>query len=524
MEAADSYFHVELTAVVDGLLKAAVVEICALADRWRDDLRMEITTSRSENEQLKRKLQIMEQSLSASRVAQSKNVGHQDKKTQFPEVGTNPTDDCGNVETELTVPKGNPWVQQCSFLPGVIKVEAMDISVTAKAGERLYGKCSNVLHPPHYTNTSNQLLEFKTERKSNTEPEVQMPEAVSREDISTECEVETQDSAATDGECESVNQKTQNVHFTRTKTKKEDDTKGVELTAVLDVLMKTAVSDICALAESWFQSLHMEIARSKKENEDLRQKLQRMQEQNPQAAAETELESQSTKEEKDEDTGSEVRDTDDSGCTVFAGTSTEDLAASAQLWLSSSEEEQRKKTTFCHICVKEVGCLKSHLEWHDQKFKCHICHKMFHNKVVFSRHLNMHTGTKHACDVCRKTFGNSKKRNFSATESAPAERAHSRWNHTPVGTKAEMMDRSIGERVEPKLDDTEINSQCYVLSSELKTEPEKFQPALQTSECSIDVGSDSENESEECVMLDENRIPHICLEKISQPSQTQTAQ
>ncbi|MCJ8728218.1 hypothetical protein PDJAM_G00001780 [Pangasius djambal] len=128
----------------------------------------------------------------------------------------------------------------------------------------------------------------------------------------------------------------------------------VQLTAVLDVLMKTAVSDICALAESWFQSLHMEIARGKKENEDLRQKLQRMQEQNHQAAAETELESQSTKEEKDEDTGSEVRNADDSGCTVFAGTSTEDLAASAQLWPSSSEEEQRKKTTFCHICVKET--------------------------------------------------------------------------------------------------------------------------------------------------------------------------
>ncbi|XP_034165849.1 uncharacterized protein LOC113526378 isoform X4 [Pangasianodon hypophthalmus] len=174
----------------------------------------------------------------------------------------------------------------------------------------------------------------------------------------------------------------------------------VQLTAVLDVLMKTAVSDICALAESWFQSLHMEIARSKKENEDLRQKLQRMQEQNPQAAAETELESQSTKEEKDEDTGSEVRDTDDSGCTVFAGTSTEDLAASAQLWLSSSEED-------------------------------------------------------------------SKKRNFSATESAPAERAHSRWNHTPVGTKAEMMDRSIGERVEPKLDvvNSKLNQRSFNLLS-----------------------------------------------------------
>ncbi|XP_053089187.1 uncharacterized protein LOC113526375 isoform X3 [Pangasianodon hypophthalmus] len=126
MEAADSYFHVELTAVVDGLLKAAVVEICALADRWRDDLRMEITTSRSENEQLKRKLQIMEQSLSASRVAQSKNVGHQDKKTQFPEVGTNPTDDCGNVETELTVPKGNPWENAVMyFIHLIIQIQAI---------------------------------------------------------------------------------------------------------------------------------------------------------------------------------------------------------------------------------------------------------------------------------------------------------------------------------------------------------------------------------------------------------------
>lgn len=86
----------------------------------------------------------------------------------------------------------------------------------------------------------------------------------------------------------------------------------VQLTAVLDVLMKTAVSDICALAESWFKSLHMEIARSKKENEDLRQKLQNMEEQHHQhPAAETaELERKSTKEEKEDDTGSEVRDTD----------------------------------------------------------------------------------------------------------------------------------------------------------------------------------------------------------------------
>lgn len=77
----------------------------------------------------------------------------------------------------------------------------------------------------------------------------------------------------------------------------------VQLTAVLDALMKTAVSDICALAESWFKSLHMEIARSKKENEDLRQKLRSIEQQKHQPVAETaHLERKTTKEEKDDDT------------------------------------------------------------------------------------------------------------------------------------------------------------------------------------------------------------------------------
>lgn len=83
----------------------------------------------------------------------------------------------------------------------------------------------------------------------------------------------------------------------------------VQLTAVLDVLMKTAVSDICALAESWFKSLHLEITRVKKENEDLREKLQSTEQHHPAAGA-AHLERQSTKEEKEEDAGSDVRDTE----------------------------------------------------------------------------------------------------------------------------------------------------------------------------------------------------------------------
>lgn len=85
----------------------------------------------------------------------------------------------------------------------------------------------------------------------------------------------------------------------------------VQLTAVLDVLMKTAVSDICALAESWFKSLHLEITKVKKENEDLRQKLQSTdQHQHHTAAVAAHLDRQSTKEEKEDDTGSEVRYTE----------------------------------------------------------------------------------------------------------------------------------------------------------------------------------------------------------------------
>lgn len=218
----------------------------------------------------------------------------------------------------------------------------------------------------------------------------------------------------------------------------------VQLTAVLDVLMKTAVSDICALAESWLQSLHMALARSEQENEDLRQQLWSLKEQKQQPAeAEAEQETQTTKEEK-EDTVSEVRYTDDSGSPVFAGTSTEvipDPSASAHLWSSSSDEE-------------------------------------------------------------------SKKRNCSLAESVTAVRAHSSWSHTSVSTKAETIDNypstgSVIGTVEQKLDATEENGPCFALSSELKTESEKSQPPPQSSEYSFAFGSPCETESEECVVLDE---------------------
>lgn len=53
MEAAASYFHVELTAIFDWLLKMVMVKICALAGRWRNNLRMEKNSKQNREQTVK---------------------------------------------------------------------------------------------------------------------------------------------------------------------------------------------------------------------------------------------------------------------------------------------------------------------------------------------------------------------------------------------------------------------------------------------------------------------------------------
>ncbi|XP_036445884.1 uncharacterized protein LOC118821398 [Colossoma macropomum] len=198
----------------------------------------------------------------------------------------------------------------------------------------------------------------------------------------------------------------------------------IQLTAILDVLMKTAVSDICALADSWVQSLQTEIRRSQKENEDLRQRLYSMKQQPP------------AKPPQEESRSSEAEE-----------------AASGEL-----------------------------------------------------------------SDDCKEMVENSE------TESAVPKRGQwcvvlQKWNPALVGAKAEVMDRSISEREEEKLDATppdavytpvcpemEVNHPLY----EIKTETEKALPALQKSECSPDISADFQNEPEEpAVMSEENETESI---------------
>ncbi|KAL7874732.1 hypothetical protein SRHO_G00057020 [Serrasalmus rhombeus] len=198
----------------------------------------------------------------------------------------------------------------------------------------------------------------------------------------------------------------------------------IQLTAILDVLMKTAVSDICALADSWVQSLQTEIRRSQKENEDLRQRLYSMKQQPPAKAPQEES--------------------------------------------PNSEAEEAACRELSDDC-KEMG-------------------------------------------------------EYSETESAVPKRGQWRvmlqkWNPVLVGAKAEVLDGSISEIQEEKLDatppdavyspvclDMEENHPLY----EIKTEAEKALPALQKSECSPDVSVDFQNECEEpAVLSEENETESI---------------
>ncbi|XP_062847329.1 zinc finger protein 707-like [Trichomycterus rosablanca] len=247
----------------------------------------------------------------------------------------------------------------------------------------------------------------------------------------------------------------------------------VQLTVVLDVLMKSAVTDICSLAESWFKSLHMEITRNKKENEDLKQKLHTMQQQQEeqlqqlqqqkqllhhqqqrlqhqqqklqdhqqlqqkqqhnhqqphhnnnnnnlpqQAAPETDI-----KITKVEEVDSELKVTEDAnaGCTLFVGSPTEDFATNSQKWPSAPEV--------------------------------------------------------------------AKKRIHSETESATSKRGHTRWNHIQVEAKA---DKGLDG----------MHSRLYG-SPKLKKGSEKTLPALHSLERSKEVSADYMTENDDCTVLDE---------------------
>ncbi|KAG9276241.1 oocyte zinc finger protein XlCOF8.4-like [Astyanax mexicanus] len=369
-----SGFDVELRALVDVLLK----DVCALAVRWNAALQREITASRSENSELRRRLHIMEQTLShSSHSTQAEAAGRVDTQAGLPEPGGNEglkkaPAECAkktvNIEIEPTGPTGGQWQRQISALPG-LKEEEMDISITGKTQHRFYAN-GDVLHATDYTSaeTDCQFPGLKTECERKAESEIQSPEANHSQDNSRDDEDDTLDGLAVEEACEPENHSTQHGHhyFSHKTEENEDDLERED-----------------EEQEQFYTSHFMP--------PDLRL-----------SSTLLPINSESTL----------------SDCSMFASLegnaekSTHLLNAECSD-LDSDPTNSRKPRGpryICNICGKSLSSkysLTVHFTMHtgERPYACAQCGKRFVNRSNLQIHQNIHTGAKpYVCTLCPKSF------------------------------------------------------------------------------------------------------------------------
>ncbi|KAL7867060.1 hypothetical protein AOLI_G00148740 [Acnodon oligacanthus] len=144
---ADSYFQVQLTAILDVLLKTAAVDICALADSVFTSLQREIERCTCENEELRRQLQSFtaEQNVLSdreaaplktkercSRAAEDGGRKAHDRRPKTCTVGTDPG----------TVSSGQQLQKQSAASAGV-KEEVTEMYVTQSVESRVHDVSSD---------------------------------------------------------------------------------------------------------------------------------------------------------------------------------------------------------------------------------------------------------------------------------------------------------------------------------------------------------------------------------------------
>lgn len=201
---------------------------------------------------------------------------------------------------------------------------------------------------------------------SNSEPEVQRPEAESREDMSKDCEDETRDSAAVARECGTMEEKTQNAHLTPSKTKKEDNTTGGEVQEKTHLV----AADIKGPSTSFLNISELSTS----------------------------------------DCSARVILGENAEVSTLPRTTKHSKKGSN----SSPDPLQKNKNTglrlICHVCGKSLSTkysLKVHLTLHtgDRPHACTQCGKRFVNKTNLQIHQNIHTGEKpYVCTFCPKSF------------------------------------------------------------------------------------------------------------------------
>ncbi|XP_072536134.1 uncharacterized protein [Salminus brasiliensis] len=376
-----SGFDVELRALVDALLK----DVCALAVRWSAALQREITASRTENHELRRRLHIMEQTLSQSshntRRTQAEGVGHLDTHAKLPEPGANEglkkAQECVkktlNTETEPTGPRGGQWQRRISALPG-LKEEEMEISVTGRRQHRPYAACSDGLHSTDYTDpeADSQFSGLKTECERNSEPEMQNAEAEHNGEDSRDGEDDTQDCLAVEEQGETEDHSTQHGHhlFLRKMEQEEED-------------LEREDEEQDQFYTSHFMPTDLELSSTLLPNH-----------------------SESTP--SDCSTFAALEENADASSTHLLNAECSDLADGDAD--PSNSRKQKGPRYICNICGKSLSSkysLTVHFTMHtgERPYACAQCGKRFVNRSNLQIHQNIHTGAKpYVCTLCPKSF------------------------------------------------------------------------------------------------------------------------
>ncbi|XP_076827576.1 uncharacterized protein LOC143474132 isoform X2 [Brachyhypopomus gauderio] len=383
MAVVDSRFHVQLTAILDTLLKTAVTDICALTDEWSATLQMEITLSKSENEDLKRRLQIMEENL-AHRMGLEK-MGYPNTNPRL--SGTGSADclkklyECGQktVESERK-PKGGQW-HWSPVLAG-IKEEEMEISIMGRTKGKLDAS-KDVFHTIHHTDSNRQISDLKTEPESIAEHGSQNTEAECNKGFTLDCEYETQDCLALDGDLEIEHQSLQHIQLSPTKTEgdieeeeeeeeKEEEAEGDndgrteehEQCDFLNVVPPGLLDHTALFNNPESTSSDCSVLVTLEENADM-----------------------ST-------TATKVKPSNASETTLG----------------HSSGKKKKGPRFICNICGKSLSSkysLTVHYTLHtgERPYACTQCGKRFVNKTNLQIHQNIHTGAKpYVCTLCPKSF------------------------------------------------------------------------------------------------------------------------
>ncbi|XP_037393105.1 zinc finger protein 436-like isoform X1 [Pygocentrus nattereri] len=355
-----SQFNVELKTLVDALLR----DVCALAARWSAALQQQISASHSENQELRRRLHLLEETLSHR--TRRESVAHPDTLDQLPEP------DCDlaapgsylhckeirakcakntNMETERTDIKAGQWRR--------IKEEEVEISVTGRAVHRLDASHIDELHTTTDAEENCQLSELKTEIEGSVEPEIQEPESERNVDDS---EDDAQDCLVVDEECDAEDG---HGHLSPPKTEEEDGERDEEQEqfGTLPLLISDLQHNSIPLPNNSTSSdCSMFVMLEGNTN-----------------VSTTDLNDQYS-----------------------------DLAGRASG--PSNSKKQKGPRYICNICGKSLSSkysLTVHFTMHtgDRPYACTQCGKRFVNRTNLQIHQNIHTGAKpYVCTLCPKSF------------------------------------------------------------------------------------------------------------------------